>query len=110
MQSLFDSNRPYVPKNRKKYLTKFQTHSSTTSLYYNYVQSPMCSWIVDNLMPEWVAPNLITFTAHAMIWLALLIVAVGFGPAPSGPIDNWACFACGFCYFLYNTLDNCDGK
>lgn len=33
---------------------------------YKYVTRPLAVWLVDNYMPEWIAPNIISITAFIM--------------------------------------------
>ena len=33
-----------------------------------------------------------------------------YGNNTDGHVDGWACVMCGVAFFIYNVLDNCDGK
>lgn len=48
------------PKSKVNNLQTFQYKSENLSLAYNYFLSPLSDWIVNNIIPPWVAPNLLT--------------------------------------------------
>ena len=69
----------------------------------------MCDWIVERL-PMWLAPNIITLASFAFNIVPYLIMIAIYGNDMDGPIDNWVSVMLGISYFIYTTLDNCDGK
>lgn len=79
------------------------------SLFYKLVQSPMCDWIVERV-PFWVAPNLITGLGFLLNVLTFVLMFALYGNSVEGPVDSWFCLFMCTTFFIYNTLDNCDGK
>ena len=69
----------------------------------------MCDEIV-KWFPMWLAPNLITLAGFAFIVLPHLLMIALYGNETEGPLPGWFCVFLGICFFLYNTLDNIDGK
>lgn len=61
-------------------------------------------------MPTWLAPNLITLAGFAFILLPHLVSVIAYGNETEGPVDGWFCVLTGVSFFVYNTLDNIDGK
>jgi ethanolaminephosphotransferase len=82
---------------------------SCDSLYYKYIQSPLCDWIVSKL-PMWLAPNLITLIGFSFNIGQYLLMLCLYGNSTSGPIDSWYIVCCAVTYTIYSTFDNCDGK
>mmetsp|Transcript_20532 Transcript_20532/g.25250 ORF Transcript_20532/g.25250 Transcript_20532/m.25250 type:complete len:90 (+) Transcript_20532:130-399(+) len=83
--------------------------SSCDSLYYEYVQSPLCDWIVSKL-PPWLAPNTITVWGFCWNLSCLFLTHVLYGNSTDGDFAPWLAVYCGVAYFIYTTADNCDGK
>ena len=69
----------------------------------------MCDEIVERL-PMWLAPNIITLLSFAFNVLPHLLIIALYDNNMEGPIDSWVAVMLGISYFLYSTLDNCDGK
>jgi len=61
-------------------------------------------------VPTWLAPNLITLAGFAFILLPHLVSVIAYGNETEGPVDGWFCVLTGVSFFVYNTLDNIDGK
>lgn len=79
------------------------------SLYYAYVQSPLCDYLVSKL-PMWLAPNIITLCSFAFNVIPHFIIIGLYGNDMEGYCPNWVAFMLGVSYFMYTTLDNMDGK
>ena len=90
-------------------VVNYKYNSQCDSLYYQYVQSPLCDEIVKKF-PMWLPPNVITLLGFAFVVLPHLILIALYGNKMDGPIDGWVCVMVGISYFIYITLDNCDGK
>ena len=62
-----------------------------------------------NLVPRWVAPNLLTLVGliHAVAAYVLLLV---HSPGLDGAAPPWVYVACAACLFVYQTMDGMDGK
>ena len=69
----------------------------------------MCDWLVSKL-PMWLAPNMITLISFAWNVIPHFIMIYVYGNKLEGPVGDWACVMLGISYFMYTTLDNCDGK
>ncbi|GBG27555.1 Ethanolaminephosphotransferase 1 [Hondaea fermentalgiana] len=61
------------------------------------------------LYPTWLAPNVITLSGYACVWIAYIITISG-SPNLDGNLENWKYVVCGVLYFMYQTLDGSDGK
>ena len=59
--------------------------------------------------PMWLAPNVITF---AGFWFEIVSFVVSFivSHGLSHPLPQWCCIFNGGCLFIYQTLDNLDGR
>jgi len=86
---------------------------------YKYVSAPLSS-IVDqkmtyfwefvvNLMPMWLAPNLITTFSFMHAWFAHLLLT-WYSPSLVEQAPRWAYVAVALAMFMYQTLDAIDGK
>ena len=69
----------------------------------------MCDWIVTKL-PMWLAPNIITLTGFSFNVIPHFMMIYMYGNEMDGPVDRWVCVLLGLSFFIYTTLDNCDGK
>ena len=105
----FQSNRPYIKKQYHERIVNHRPKSTCDSLYYEYVQSPACDFIVSKL-PGWLAPNLITVWGFCWILSCLVITLILYGNSTEGDYSRELAFYCGVAYFIYTTADNCDGK
>ena len=69
-------------------------------------------------MPQWVAPNLLTFTGFLFVLLTASLIslydprfAASSDSIPSDPpVPDWVWLACAIMHFLAHTLDGIDGK
>ena len=105
----FRSNRPYLKEKYHKAIVAHRPKSSCDSPYYDYVQSPLCDWIV-NQLPSWLAPNLITFWGFAWNLACIIATLYLYGNSTDGYFSPYLSLFCGIAYFFYTTADNCDGK
>jgi len=103
------SNRPYIKPEHEENVRSHKYKGTVDSLYYQYIQSPLCDWIVAHL-PMWVAPNVITLVGFFFNIGNYLLMIYLYGNTTEGPMDGWFCVLTGFSYMIYSTLDNCDGK
>ena len=69
----------------------------------------MCDEIVKKF-PMWLAPNIITLIGFSFNVLPHFIMIALYGNKMEGHVDGWVCVMLGVAYFIYTTLDNCDGK
>eukprot|EP00049_Salpingoeca_infusionum_P006185 m.102471 g.102471 ORF g.102471 m.102471 type:complete len:398 (-) comp13223_c2_seq2:1648-2841(-) len=71
---------------------------------------PWFNWLVEQV-PMWVAPNLITFVG-LMVNLISNLLLVSYNPTMDTPgiVPPYLYFVAGISLFLYQSLDNIDGK
>lgn len=93
---------------QKDSIRTYKYNGQDHSLLYKYLLSPIAGWLVDNVTPEWIAPNLITFLGLTFNILALVMTLVYDPTLTDAP--TWLPFLTGACLFIYQTLDNMDGK
>ncbi|KAF4917527.1 putative CDP-alcohol phosphatidyltransferase class-I family protein [Colletotrichum viniferum] len=74
----------------------------------NYILKPYWNASVE-LLPLWLAPNMVTLLGFFFILgnIGLLVV---FMPDLVGPAPSWLYFSFAFGLFMYQTMDNLDGK
>jgi ethanolaminephosphotransferase len=107
---LTKSNRPYVKPPLAKNVLNHRHNATVDSMFYDYVISPLCDWIVETFLPKWLAPNVITLIGWMFNFTPLLVMVLLFGPETEGPLPTWFGIYLGISYFVYNLFDNCDGK
>lgn len=57
----------YVSESGGKNVLKYKYSGSDASLLYNHIISPTAQWIVNNVLPEWLAPNVITVFGLSLV-------------------------------------------
>lgn len=62
MRNPFDSHF-YITEKGYDGIRNFKYKGGSVSVFYAHIWSPLCNWIVDNVMPSTLAPNLITALA-----------------------------------------------
>jgi ethanolaminephosphotransferase len=94
-------------------LPRFQYKGQDRSLLYAHVLSPLAQFCVDHLTPRWIAPNLITLigllfmiSSYAIMWYYAATMLLLENVSPPRWIYLWNAI----CIFIYQTLDNIDGK
>ena len=98
----------YISDHGRKMLPKYQYKGTDRSIFYKYISSPGCN-VICEYIPNWVAPNLITFTG-------LLVMVFGhsvmyhYSPKLQGELPAWVCILQAVVGLTYQTLDNLDGK
>lgn len=107
---LFESKRPYVKPESEGNVCTHKAQGYSDSLIYLYFHSPLADWLVQAFCPYWLAPNLITVVGFAFNIATLLASLYLYGFSVEGPIDSWFCITMAGTFFIYNTLDNMDGK
>ncbi|GKY99390.1 hypothetical protein MPSEU_000893700 [Mayamaea pseudoterrestris] len=104
----------YLNVDARDKLPHFQYKGEDRSLVYAYVLSPLAQCCVDHLIPRWMAPNLITLigllfmiSSYVIMWYyaATLLLSEDEVSPP-----RWVFLWNAICIFLYQTLDNIDGK
>lgn len=80
-----------------------------SSPLYAFVLSPIAQFCVDNFVPSWVAPNVITVAGLVLSFVATTTALI-VNPTLGTDAPRWSHLLVGVCVFLYQTLDNMDGK
>lgn len=99
----------YITEAGARGVLRYRYSGCDNSFMYRYFCSPLAEALVRRLMPMWVAPNLITcaglvpsLLAHVVIWC--------YCPDLLAPCPRWCWALTGACTFIYQTVDNMDGK
>lgn len=90
-------------------LRQYKYSGGDLSLTYKHVLSPLAQFCVDNFIPTSMAPNLITFVGLMVAFSATVLTLV-FNPTLSADCPRWLSAYSGISIFIYQTLDNMDGK
>lgn len=98
----------YIPQRGLKNLAKYKYSGMDLSLIAKYILHPFWTWLA-NYLPEWPAPNLITFAGFVPC-LASFILTAYYCPTLSEAPPQWLCALNFLCLWLYQTLDALDGK
>lgn len=102
-------------KTQQDALKSHKYNGSDNSLIYKYVLSPLAEFLVQNFVPENIAPN--TITIFGLFWVvmsywifALYCPNLDDAPEATGTGGGWIFFFGGMSILIYQTLDNMDGK
>lgn len=77
---------------------------------YIYFFGPVAEYLVNNWVPEWIAPNLITFMGFVCNIIPFTILYTCIGAALIGDVPGWFVALQGIFYFVYRMFDEMDGK
>lgn len=98
-------------------LPKFRYKGQDKSLLYNYVLSPLASFLVNRCTPSSIAPNTITLfglcwmiASYVSLWYYAPDVSTPLEGSESSSIPSWVFFFHCCALLIYQTLDNMDGK
>ena len=89
-------------------IRQYKYSSTNLSLYYKYVSGPFAAFLVD-LLPRYVAPNVLTLLGFLNVLLAYALVWY-WCPTFSEQAPGWVWITVATLLFTYRTLDNMDGK
>lgn len=89
LKLLTKSNRPYIKKELEVNVLNHKYKGTADSLLYYYVISPVCDWLVANIVPEWMAPNVVTLIGFAFNVTSFVLLLTLFGMDTEGPIPSW---------------------
>jgi len=98
----------YISQNGLENLRSYAYHGVDNSLCGKLFLNAFWEKVVV-MMPTWLAPNLITLAGGIFCAIATAL-AMYLAPTYSEVIPQWACFVFAICIFLYQTMDNIDGK
>jgi phosphatidylglycerophosphate synthase len=103
---------PYLPSDAKQRLMAYQYHGIDKSLIYKYMWKPLCASAVERL-PVWLAPNVITVTALALVCVTHVMLALympNLTVVDGGVVPpSYVFVLTGVMLFVYQFLDNLDG-
>ncbi|KAL1879321.1 hypothetical protein VTK73DRAFT_7158 [Phialemonium thermophilum] len=74
----------------------------------NYILRPYWNAFVE-LLPLWLAPNMVTLIGFGFILVNIVLLVI-FMPDLVGPGPAWLYYSFAFGLFMYQTMDNVDGK
>jgi ethanolaminephosphotransferase len=98
-------------KNQLENIKNFKYIGSNESIVYNYLVSPSLNKILDlGLVPEWVAPNLLTVLSLIFNIIGFLFVIIEAGNDFSCRLSRLTTLVITITHYLYIIFDNLDGK
>jgi ethanolaminephosphotransferase len=68
------------------------------------------NWLIDNVVPTWIAPNLLTTFGFLSVLSGFTLLMLKCHGDVEGWAPNWVYAAVAFFIFFYQTMDNLDGK
>ena len=74
-----------------------------------YIFDPFWSFIASNLLPDWLAPNLLTFLGLVVPLIDFVLIGI-YDQSLTGVLPAWIWFICLIAAFWYQTIDAIDGK
>ena len=98
-----------IPQETLENMKHFKYQSRNDSLLYNNCLSPLLNKVV-NCLPRWLAPNLITLMSLLFNIMAAIISYLDGGFDFSHKLKPRTCLIIGIFQFIYQILDNIDGK
>jgi len=98
----------FISQNGLENLRSYAYHGVDKSLCGRLFLNSYWEYVV-KLMPMWLAPNLITL-AGGIFCVIATVLAMYLAPTYTEVVPQWACFVYVFCLFMYQTMDNIDGK
>ncbi len=97
-----------LTESNRAQLLRYKYKSTCDSPVYNHVLSHVAQFFVD-LMPTWLAPNVITLLGLVPMTVTATI-AMFYDPHLEGNPLPWYPLLCAASLFIYQTMDNMDGK
>ena len=92
-------------------IKNFKYAATNKSIVYNYIVSPFLNKILDlGLVPEWIAPNLLTVISLIFNIIGFLFVIFEAGNDFSYKLSRLTTLVITITHYLYIFFDNLDGK
>jgi hypothetical protein len=85
----------YFPSDAKSKIHSYKYNGSDHSLLYKHLLSPLADWLVWNVIPVWVSPNLLTTISFMCVLIPNLWFLAG------GDTSNFAFFITGVLHLVY---------
>eukprot|EP00186_Timspurckia_oligopyrenoides_P004569 CAMPEP_0182447166 /NCGR_PEP_ID=MMETSP1172-20130603/12300_1 /TAXON_ID=708627 /ORGANISM="Timspurckia oligopyrenoides, Strain CCMP3278" /LENGTH=398 /DNA_ID=CAMNT_0024643501 /DNA_START=183 /DNA_END=1376 /DNA_ORIENTATION=- len=98
----------YFSEDEIQALCSYKNSGADLSLSHIYILAPMYNYFV-TLLPLWLAPNVITVLGLTFVFLAQTI-QLYYNPLLSDACPRWVYALSGVALWLYQTLDNLDGR
>lgn len=100
---------PLLTADQRRRLHTYKYSGGDSSPVYKYVLSPLAQYCVDHFVPMWMAPNAVTLLGLIASIIAFSSTLI-LDPQLQGTGPRWLYLLNGCCIFIYQTLDNMDGK
>ena len=101
------STKMYITDKGEEAIQRFKYKGGSVGLSYEYIWSPFAEYLVKKL-PIWWSPNAITFVGFLLVILGDIIV---YSTGKLGDrLSNLQLLSFAILIFVYQTLDNIDGK
>jgi len=102
----------YLSRQGVENLSTYAYSGQDRSIMANYVMKHFWNWLIDHVVPRWIAPNLLTLSGLICVLLAHISVvyACPFNMQYCNTISSGTCIFAAIMIFLYQTADNLDGK
>ena len=102
---------PPLNKNQLENIKNFKYVGTNDSIIYNNLVSPSLNKLLDmGLIPEWIAPNLLTVMSLIFNIIGFLCVMIESGNDFSHKLSRFTTLVITITHFLYIFFDNLDGK
>lgn len=101
--------RPYLDKQAAENFKNYKYVGGDNGRMYTYFWSPVAGYIVERT-PEWVSPNMMTFSGFLCVMIPQFIIFSCVGAAMVGDVPNWFVVLQFTLYFCYRMFDEMDGK
>lgn len=95
---LTSSNTPFISKEKEKYVINHKYKGSNFSYWSNGFVTPVNELLLDYVVPEWVAPNLITLAALAVNAAPCFWLYFVYGGEYVGYISPMMCYTIGISF------------
>lgn len=102
--------RPVSPQGIRN-LKDYSNTGADHGLLYTYVTKPFLMRVIE-YVPQWVAPNAITFSGFLFSLLAYAVMAyyAPYCSTTATDTPRWVYALCAICLRMYSLLDNLDGR
>eukprot|EP00767_Chilomastix_cuspidata_P008263 gnl/Chilomastix_cuspidata/942.p1 GENE.gnl/Chilomastix_cuspidata/942~~gnl/Chilomastix_cuspidata/942.p1 ORF type:complete len:508 (-),score=232.58 gnl/Chilomastix_cuspidata/942:178-1701(-) len=100
----------YLSEDELRTIATYKYHGVDNSLLSKVLLNPFWEFLVNHVIPPWLAPNLITFFGFMALIIASMLT-LAFSPNLATPdVPGWVWVAVALLDSLYQHLDGIDGK
>lgn len=100
----------FISKEGESNLPNYKYSGTDKSILYKHVFSPTAEFVVQNFIPNWLAPNVITLVGFLCTLIPHFLVWNAAGNSIGGEVPSSLWFLTAIGQFTYMILDNADGK